>query len=162
VENLTLSHSFDVDGTGNSLANVIRGNDGGNDIRGGKGADKLYAGLDYDMDTFVFAKGDTGNTLATTDSVFQFDQKNGKYEFIWDRIDLRPIDADPASGNQPFRFVNSFTKPTTGQSDAQVKVVDMGSYSRVDLDYNGDNVRDAILQVTTLDGGNLTAADFLL
>jgi hypothetical protein len=32
----------------------------------------------------------------------------------------------------------------------------------VDLDYNGDSVRDAMIQVTTLDGGNLSAADFLL
>ena len=52
VENLTLSGSGNINGTGNSLANVLTGNSGNNTLNGGAGSDTLagYGG----NDSFVF------------------------------------------------------------------------------------------------------------
>nr|WP_298100162.1 FG-GAP-like repeat-containing protein [uncultured Shinella sp.] len=70
VENLTLTGSKEINGTGNSLANVLAGNglanilkgvDGNDTLKGGAGNDTLYGGLGKDLlvggsgkDTFVF------------------------------------------------------------------------------------------------------------
>ena len=42
VENLTLTGSGNINGTGNNSANTIRGNSGANRLNGGAGADKLF------------------------------------------------------------------------------------------------------------------------
>ncbi|OGS91986.1 MAG: hypothetical protein A2Z95_03705 [Gallionellales bacterium GWA2_60_18] len=48
VENLTLTGTTDIDGTGNALGNVITGNSGANLLDGGAGADTLNAGSGND------------------------------------------------------------------------------------------------------------------
>ena len=65
VENLTLTGASNVNGTGNSLANVLTGNSGNNILTGGGGDDTIAAGLGNDTldggagnDTL---KGDKGN-----------------------------------------------------------------------------------------------------
>jgi serralysin len=55
---------------GNSLANLFYGNGGNDRLGGGTGADTLLGGLG--SDTFVFAIGDTGQTAATLDQVFDY------------------------------------------------------------------------------------------
>ena len=71
VENLTLSGTADLAGTGNDLANVIVGNSGANVLRGlggndsldgGAGIDKMYGGAGND--TFYTGAGDTVTELA--------------------------------------------------------------------------------------------------
>jgi Ca2+-binding RTX toxin-like protein len=49
VENLTLSGSADLQGTGNALANTINGNGGANTLDGGDGADTLNGGAGNDI-----------------------------------------------------------------------------------------------------------------
>jgi VCBS repeat-containing protein len=57
VENLTLSGSAVIDGTGNALDNVINGNSGNNVLDGGAGADTLAGGLGND--TYLVDAGDS-------------------------------------------------------------------------------------------------------
>ena len=49
IENLTLQGSQDIDGTGNSLANMLTGNDGVNSLSGGGGDDTLDGGAGADV-----------------------------------------------------------------------------------------------------------------
>jgi len=51
VENLTLTGTAEIDGTGNDLDNVITGNNGANVLDGGAGADTMAGGLGDD--TFI-------------------------------------------------------------------------------------------------------------
>ena len=58
VENLTLTGTADLAGTGNALANIIIGNSGANLIEGGAGADNLDGGAG--VDTVSYAHSATG------------------------------------------------------------------------------------------------------
>lgn len=60
IENLTLTGTADIDGTGNTLDNVLTGNSGNNTLNGGTGADTLNGGAGND--TLI---GGTGNTIDT-------------------------------------------------------------------------------------------------
>jgi Ca2+-binding RTX toxin-like protein len=72
VENLTLTGSAAIDGTGNDLNNVIIGNSGNNILTGGAGNDTLVGGAGDDVliggagdDTYIIdASGDTVTELA--------------------------------------------------------------------------------------------------
>jgi Ca2+-binding RTX toxin-like protein len=60
VENLTLAGSSAINGTGNTLSNVLTGNSGNNTLNGGAGADTLIGGLGDD--TYVV---DTASDVVT-------------------------------------------------------------------------------------------------
>ncbi|MEI7474843.1 MAG: calcium-binding protein [bacterium] len=54
IENLTLTGTSNINGTGNELNNVITGNDGNNTLAGGGGSDTLAGGLGND--TYIYDK----------------------------------------------------------------------------------------------------------
>jgi len=78
IENLILTGAAAINGTGNSLANMLAGNDGANTLAGGKGDDTLDGGAGADVviggegnDTYVAGVGDTLTEAANqgTDTV---------------------------------------------------------------------------------------------
>jgi Ca2+-binding RTX toxin-like protein/ribosomal 50S subunit-recycling heat shock protein len=66
VENLTLTGSATINGTGNALNNTITGNSGANVLDGGVGADTLVGGAGND--TYVFARGSGQDIINETDT----------------------------------------------------------------------------------------------
>jgi Ca2+-binding RTX toxin-like protein len=107
VENLTLTGSGVINGTGNSLNNVITGNSGNNTLSGGtgtdtltggSGSDLLYGGADSVRDVFIFNSIAESKTGSTRDKVYDF-------RTTVDDLDLRGIDANTkVAGDQGFSF----------------------------------------------------------
>ena len=83
VENLVLTGSAAISGTGNGLDNLVIGNEAANVIRGGGGSDRLIGGAGNDTlsgdagsDTYVFERGWGRDTLSN------FDSSAGKHDVI--------------------------------------------------------------------------------
>jgi Ca2+-binding RTX toxin-like protein len=74
VENLTLTGTASIDGTGNDLDNILTGNSGANVLTGGAGNDTLIGGAGNDTlnggtgnDTYVFGRGDGKDVISDYD-----------------------------------------------------------------------------------------------
>lgn len=168
LENMTLTGSDAINGTGNTLDNQIIGNTGANTLTGGVGDDTLYgmdgadtliggAGRDYlagqaGADIFSFAAGDlAGVTTATADRIYDFSHAQG------DIIRLNGIDAIDGGTNNAFTFIG--TAAFSGVA-GQLRYEVVGSDTTVYGDTNGDGIADLALALS----GNLTlvAGDFIL
>ena len=69
VENLILTGTGAISGTGNALANVLTGNTGANTLTGGAGNDTLDGGIDTVRDTLVGGAGDDIYIVRANDTV---------------------------------------------------------------------------------------------
>jgi Ca2+-binding RTX toxin-like protein len=114
IENLTLTGTAAINGTGNTLSNVLTGNSAANTLNGGAGNDLIIGGAGKDtltgstgVDKFIYASvSDSSAGSTVRDVITDFQGSTGE------RIDLFAIDAfTGATGNQQFAYIgtNSFT-----------------------------------------------------
>lgn len=162
---------------GNDGRNILSGLDGRDNIFGLGGIDRLFGGVGNDAldggtgaDLLVGGLGadriDTGGADGVRDTVrytsllesgtasFTRDQISG---FVrgQDKIDLRPIDANPSlTGNQAFTVVSAFTS-----ARGEVQLFESGADTIIRVDGDLDAAVDMTIRVI---GVHLTASDLLL
>jgi Ca2+-binding RTX toxin-like protein len=146
LENLSLAGTSAINGTGNSLNNLITGNAAANTLTGGLGKDTLTGGGGADKFTYT-AASETGASAATRDIITDFSTAQG------DKIDVKAIDANTVlAGKQSWSFVTNFTGAA-----GQVKF-DAASHL-VLFDQNGDKAAEFAIELAGV--SSLTAADFV-
>jgi Ca2+-binding RTX toxin-like protein len=167
LENLTLTGSVNLSGSGNDLANVLNGNAGsnvlsgaaGNDtMRGGAGNDVLRGGAGNDIltggtgrDTFVF-----GTLLAASTNVDTITD----FSVVDDVVHLENAVFTALIGTGVLSSAN-FVKNTTGlAADANDYVVYETDTGKLFYDSNGSAAGGSIHFGTLTPNLNLTSADF--
>jgi serralysin len=175
VENLMLTGSGAISGTGNDLGNQIFGNSagnflrgmGGDDIQGGAGRDlidggtdndTLYGGLGADQlrggagrDVFAYRTINETPTYGR-DRIVDFQQGS-------DKISLSAIDANgKVAGNQSFDFIGSDDFSHTA---GELRFDHFGSYTLVTGDTNGDGIADFSIKLEQ-SMSDLKSTDFYL
>ncbi len=157
VENLTLTGSSAINGTGNTLNNSITGNSAANTLNGGTGKDILTGAAGND--TFIFNNVvESAITETTTDVITDFVM--GK-----DKINLSAIDAFASSTtNDTFVWKGTAAFSSTTQGEVRYEKFDnFGStndYTMVWVDNDADTGVEMAIRLTGL--YNLTASDFIL
>jgi len=154
VENLSLSGSSKINGTGNGLDNVLTGNSGSNTLKGQGGNDTLNGNGGKDIlwggsgsDAFVFdtSKEADGDTIR--------DFVSGT-----DTIVLKNIDASTRSkGNQAFEFIGTekFHKEA-----GELRTYKSGGNTYVAGDTDGDGIADFTIKFSG--SKTFASADFIL
>jgi Ca2+-binding RTX toxin-like protein len=175
IENLVLTGTAAISGTGNGLNNRLTGNaaanildgGGGNDtLIGGDGADRLSgaAGIDQmwggsGADNFVFkAENDSGSDPALADIIADFVQGQ-------DKIDLATIDASALiKGNGAFVWLGTDAITTSTAGDLRYQKYDNegtgDDYTLVFADTDADTTCEFMIKLVGL--FDLTASDFIL
>ena len=169
VENLTLTGSSAINGTGNAIANTIVGNDAANVLVGMGGADTLQGGLGNDS-----LKGGTGNDELTGGAgadVFFFVENPGpgSADVITDfasgadrmRLDDARFTAIGALGSfalNDARFVSG--AGLTGGQDADDRIVYNSTTGALYYDADGDGATAGLLFATLQGAAALAPADF--
>jgi Ca2+-binding RTX toxin-like protein len=164
-ENLTLSGTAAINGTGNALANRLVGNGAANVLTGGAGNDTLSSGAGNDR--LVGGTGKDTLTGGTGNDIFDFNALNetGLNSTAWDvitdftrgqdKIDLSTLDANTATAvNDAFRSVIGSTSAFTAAG--QLKVVNGVLYGNTDA----DSTAEFAIQLTGIT--SLSTSDFIL
>lgn len=153
LEDLTLTGTMPINGTGNKLNNDLTGNAGANILIGGLGADQLTGGLGADQFKFK-AITESGITVASSDTIVDFNHLQS------DKINLAAIDANTKIlGNNTFlapiegsSFSGVFTKPGQLYFDQTTHIL----YGNNDA----DSAADFSIQLSGVT--SVVASDFVL
>ena len=174
VENLTLTGSGDINGTGNTGNNVLVGNDGSNVLSGAAGNDTITGGAGNDTitggagaDTINVGNGNDIIVLSTlTDSgilATTVDTVNGFAAIAADAansttINLSAIDANTAViGNDEFTWIGSGAFTAAGQ----LRYVVIGADTFIEGNVNTGLGADFSIQLSGIHN-TLGQADFVL
>ena len=137
---------------GGSSADTINGGTGNDKIMGSLGADVLTGGTGNDQFRY-FAQNDSGLGAAA--------DRITDYTIGGDKLNFLLIDADAAmAGDQAFSFIGTTAFAATGIG--QIRYTNSGADLLVQADVNGDGVADMEIILQGLNGGTLTAGDFIL
>ena len=158
VENLILSGTKAINGTGNALDNLIIGNTGNNILKGGEGNDTLYGGLGNDTlyggagsDKFVF--NTTLNASKNKDTIKDFN-------VLDDTIELENAIFEKLTATGLLNFDN-FVSTTDGKAkDSNDYIVYNKNNGQLFYDADGSGKGAAILFAVVENKANLTNADF--
>lgn len=176
VENLTLTGTAAIDGTGTSLKNILTGNSAGNILSGLGGDDQLFGMAGNDR----LLGGDGNDVLTGGTGTDTLTGGGGADKFDWnataeagkgttrdvvtdftrgsDKLDLSGIDARlDTTGNNAFSFIG---ETAFGGTDGQLRFIDGGSYAIVQGDTNGDKIADFEIRLEGVT--NLSSTDFIL
>jgi Ca2+-binding RTX toxin-like protein len=160
VDRLTLTGTAAIDGTGNSLNNILTGNEAANRLNGRDGVDTLDGGGARDIltggagaDIFLFRDGDFGgSSTSSADRITDFTQSDG------DRMDLHLIDSKTGTiGNQSFTFIGTESFHDVA---GELRYQEISGNTYISGDTNGDGVADFMIRLDGLH--SLTSGDFVL
>jgi serralysin len=166
VEALKLLGTANLQGYGNALDNLIKGNRGANVLDGGAGDDTLQGGLGDDRltggggkDTLAGGRGnDVFDIDAAADSAIQGNGLDLIVDFVHgeDRIDLSQIDADASTGSTNDAFTGFIDASAIFSAAGQLRFVDGVLYGNTDGD------RKAEFAIVLAGITELSAADLVL
>jgi len=170
VENLTLTGGFAINGTGNTLNNVIIGNLKNNILEGGAGVDTLNGGPGNDK--LGGGLGNDASTGGVGNDIFVF---NTALNAVTNKDAITDF-ANVTNNNDTFHLENAvFTKLTAAgalnglsfkagaaAADANDFIVYNRTTGALFYDVNGNGAGGAIQFATLLNKPVLTAADFVV
>lgn len=167
VEQLLLTGTAHLSGTGNALNNAITGNSGNNSLSGGAGADTILGS--GGADTIYGAAGadqlgggfgaDVFRYRSVTESTVTAEGRDLITDFkADDTLDLSAMDANSKrAGNQAFRFIDD---DAFSSAAGELRFNSTASATYVTGDVNGDGTADFSIRLAGSIA--LTAGDFIL
>ena len=148
VENLTLTGSAAINGTGNALANSLTGNAGANSLDGGAGADTLIGGLGNDS----YTVDNTGDVVTETSSLStEIDSVNSSVSYtLSDYVENMTLTGSAAINGTGNALANSLTGNAAANSldggvGADTLIGGLGNDS-----YTVDNIGDVVTETSSL------------
>ncbi|WP_287985460.1 calcium-binding protein [Piscinibacter sp.] len=167
LENLVLTGSAAINGSGNSLPNQITGNAGANSLAGGGANDRLSGGVGNDtlnggagIDTLIGGSGldqyrftTALSSAANVDSITGF--VSGSDRFALDDAVFAGIGAPGALAAGAFRL-------GTAAADASDRIVYDASSGALYFDADGNGAGAAVRFATLAPGTSLAAGDFVV
>jgi len=166
LENLTLTGTAAINGTGNTLANVLVGNSAANTLSGGHGNDTIHGSGGRDIivggvgnDSFTFAwTSDSAKSETASDVITDFVRGQ-------DKLDLSAIDAFAGSETNDVFIWNgtsAFSNASAGEVRFQ-KFDNSGSFNDYTMVWIDNNDTAGVEMAVRLTGlFNLSASDFIL